>query len=243
MSDSRIFEFLRREGPVLVSIGALVFVLAIGINEISRILGLTLFTYSDVADLILAIVAVTSLYIAWRELVRKVDPNVLVRFEYQYPDNNEVREHMCLKLTNSGESVVTPFNSWYYIAERIKGGYTFSKDTVDFEDDALQSGETSQEVLGKDIVLLKLETINISDWRGDVVTIEEFPQDKQVRNHLMKGNSRNDVKLQKLFNDFVAHPYISSLKVDDEEIMNKKYETLTDELGLSDTDESSTQTN
>lgn len=95
----------------------------------------------------MAIVAVTSLYIAWRELVRKTEPNVTVHFDSKSPDDEGCRKQMVLKLTNSGANVITPINTWYGFVRRDGDSYYITNEDMSaFTEDGLRPGGNSRGV-------------------------------------------------------------------------------------------------
>lgn len=141
MRKNGFLDFLVEESRSLIGIAVLVLGIAtFSVGVFSWALPVP--TYADVANLIVAYVAVTSLYLAWRELIRKTRPSVTLDFAYEYPDSDDVQERMKLKLTNSGTNVITPTNVWYGYVKRISDEYSFNNtDMSIFQEDGLEPGE------------------------------------------------------------------------------------------------------
>lgn len=91
MVDSSIHNFLKREWRVLIGVAVGLLVATVLVVGLSHGGSLPMVSYGDVANLTVAIVAVTSLYIAWRELVRKTEPNVTIQFDTEYPDQDGIK--------------------------------------------------------------------------------------------------------------------------------------------------------
>jgi hypothetical protein len=226
MADNRLLDFLRTEGIGLGLIGILVFVFGIGVVVLSQALGIPSFSYSDVANLIVAIVAVSSLYIAWRELVRKTEHNITVHFDYEFPKGDDVRERMFLKLTNSGTNIITPVNIWYSEVRREDDSYLFIRDMLNFDEDGLSPGDTATIEIGDDVILMAVETVNIRDWKGSVQTIEEIKPPMQRQIHLVDSGGKSEVKLQKIFEKFLEYQRLNGLFISAEELRS----STTDEI-------------
>lgn len=200
MRNSGFLDFLAEEGRSLFAIALFVIGIAIlSVGVFRR--GLPAPSYADVANLILAYVAVTSLYLAWRELIRKTRPSVTLDFSYEYPEEDDVQERMTLKLTNSGTNVVTPTNVWYGYVKRIGDEYAFNNtDMSIFQEDGLESGGTAEIEIGDDVAMLQVTNLNILDWRGEGVSISQFPVGAtQNRSHVVASGGDLQVKVQKLF--------------------------------------------
>lgn len=229
MADNRLLDFLRTEGVGLGLIGILVFVFVISVVILSQALGIPSFSYSDVANLIVAFVAVSSLYIAWRELVRKTEHNITVHFDYEFPEEDDVRERMFLKLTNSGANIITPVNVWYKEVRRVDDSYLFTRDALYFDEDGLSPGDTATIEIGDEVILMAVDTVNVRDWKGSVQTIEEIKPPIQRQVHLVGSGGRSEVKLQKIFEKFLEYQHLGSLRISNEELHSSTADEIIEE--------------
>lgn len=212
-------EMMRQEGRGIGIIAIALFAISLAIVGMTKgsIPG---FSYGDVANLVVAIVAVSSLYIAWRELIRKTQPNVIIDFGTEYSE--EDGERMVLKLTNSGANIINPLNTWYAVARLDGDGYFFSNNEMGvFEDDVLMPGETSEVVIGDEVVVMLPKSINIKDWTGSGVTLEDFDHDmKQIRLGPVDAEGDVQVKIQKIFNIVMDLPYRCGITIPSDEILS-----------------------
>ncbi len=214
MRNSGFLDFLAEEVRSLIAIAIFVVgIAAISVSIFRRELPAP--TYADVANLILAYVAVTSLYLAWRELIRKTRPSVTLDFAYEFPE-----ERMILKLTNSGTNVVTPTNVWYGRVKRMGDKYSFTNtDMSIFQEDGLEPGETAEIVIGDDVAMLRVTNLNILDWRGEGVSISQFPVgETQNRSHVVASGGRLQVKVQKLFDAVMESETQLGIKYSEEDL-------------------------
>lgn len=234
MEDRGIVDFLRREGRALLSIALAVLGVAVMAVGISRGGTLPPLSYGDVGGLIVAFVAVSSLYIAWRELVRKTQPNVTIDFSTEYPDLDGIQERMLLKLTNSGANVITPINAWYGLVRKDGASYYLTnEDMCVFDDDGLSPGETAEAQIGEDIVLAQLKNVNIRDWTGSGVSLDKFGRDRrQIRTHLVESHGDAEVRLQKLFDVLMERDIHQGIRVPYEELQSHSLDELIEEYGL-----------
>ncbi|WP_152415795.1 hypothetical protein [Halovivax asiaticus] len=233
MRNNGLLDFIFEEHRPLVGIA----IILLGIIAISAGVfrqGLPVPTYTDVANLIVAYVAITSLYLAWRELIRKTRPNVTLDFTYDYPDNDDVQEQMILKLTNSGTNVVTPSNVWYGYVKRSGNEYTFKNaEMSEFQEDGLEPGETAEIKIGNDIVMLRVTNLNIRDWRGEGVTISQFPiTDTQNRIHVVGKGEDIEVKVQKLFDEVMKSNIGLVRRFSKDRIQSSEVDKVLSEAGL-----------
>lgn len=227
MRNDGFWDFLNEECRSLAGIGVVVFgVATVSVGVLRQTLPVP--TYTDVANLILAYVAVTSLYLAWRELIRNTRPRVTLDFAYQYPDDDGVQERMTLKLTNSGTNVVTPANVWYGYVERSDDRYYFSNTEMsNFDEDGLEPGETAEVEIGDDIAMLRVKNLNILDWRSQGVSISEFPSGKtQNRSHVVESGGRLQVRVQKLFDAVMESDVQLGVKYSEEELRTSEIQDI-----------------
>jgi hypothetical protein len=227
MRNDGFQDFLGEEWRSLVGIGVVVLgVATVSVGVVRQSLPVP--TYADVANLIIAYVAVTSLYLAWRELIRKTRPRVTLDFAYEYPDDDDVQERMTLKLTNSGTNVVTPANVWYGYVERSDDGYYFSNTEMsNFGEDGLEPGETAEVEIGDDIAMLRVKNLNILDWRGQGVSISEFPSGKtQNRSHVVEPGGRLQVRVQKLFDAVMESDVQLGIKYSEDKLRTSEVQDI-----------------
>lgn len=173
MARDTFTTFLTKEWRGLLLAFSIVLGLAILSVVIGERIGLSI-GYSDFGSIVLATVALASLFIAWRELSRKTQPNTTIFFDFdRREDGTQVAN---LKLTNSGANVLTPINVWYGAVWKTDLGEYFFTNTrhTAFQADGLQPGETAVEELGENLAMLQLKTVNIRDWKGEGVTLEDF---------------------------------------------------------------------
>lgn len=234
MAPRGLADFIRREGRGLAGIGLAVLATAIILVAVSRGGTLPPLSYGAAANLIIAIVAVTSLYIAWREFVRKTEPNVTIEFGTTYPDVEGIRNRMVLKATNSGANIITPINAWYGLVRKEASAYYLTnEDMCAFDEDALRPGDTAEATLDDDVVVMQLKNVNFRDWTGEGVSIDRFGRDRrQVRLDLVEPGGDAQVKIQKLFDVVMDIPHHTGLRISEEEIQSSSVEELVEEYGL-----------
>ena len=210
MRQKGICDFLKREWKVTVAITLIIGTFSVIIVGGSRGWDFPPPSYSDIADFAVAIVATTSLYIAWRELVRKTEPNVTIDFEIEESKIRGVQEKLTLKLINPGANIITPVNVWFRCAQKTDSGYRFSnREHRAFPEDGLNPGNHAEVELGKDLIAIDLDNINIRDWKGKANSLTKFKIDAPVRTSVVESNSDVDVKMQKLFDKLanIDHGY------------------------------------
>lgn len=231
---SGILDFLKQEGRVLVGVAVGLIVATIIVVGLSHGGSLPTVTYGDVANLTVAIVAVTSLYIAWRELLRKTEPNVTVHFDTENPDRDDIWNRMVMKLTNSGANVITPVNIVYGLARRDGEDYYLTNLAMSaFDEDGLRPGETAEVTISENVVVLQLKNVNFMDWTGEGVSLERFgPHQNQVRLDPVEPGGDAQVKIQKLFNVVMDVPHQCGLRVSAEELKSSSLDELINEYQL-----------
>lgn len=231
--NSRLLDFVRSEGLGLGVVGLTIAGVAVVIVGVTRGWVFPPVSYADVGSLIVATVAVTSLYIAWRELVRKTEANVTVDYEFEYPDEDGVEERLVLKVINSGANVVTPVNAWYGMVRRMGDDYHFTNTRQSvFSEDVLQPGDTARVEIGDDVVLMELTRVNIRDWKGNGVSLEEFEIESVNRVHLADLESDIQVKIQKVFDTVMDISHQFGVRISSEELQTSDVTDLYEEYNL-----------
>lgn len=219
MSGDGFLDFLTEESLPLI--GICVTILGIVLASVFVVRReLPVPNYTDVANIIVAYVALTSLYLAWRELIRKTRPSVTLDFAYDYPEEAGVKERMSLKLTNSGENVVIPVNVWYGYVKRSGDEYYFNNtDMSKFQEDGLQSGETAEVEVGDNVAMIQVTNLNFRDWKGEGVSISDFSiGDTQNRSHIVESGGDLQVKIQKMFHAVMESDIQLGIKYSEEEL-------------------------
>lgn len=227
MRNTGFLDFLLEEARSLAGIAIVVLGIAFLSVWVFRE-SLPVPTYADVANLIVAYVALTSLYLAWRELIRKTRPSVTLDFTYEYPDENDVQERMTLKLTNSGTNVVTPTNVWYGYAKRFGDEYSFNNTEMSiFQEDGLEPGETAEIQIGDNVAMLRVTNLNILDWRGEGVSIGQFPiGDTQNRSHVVDAEGDLQIKVQRMFDAVMESDTQLAIRYSENDLRNSSVEDI-----------------
>lgn len=233
MNGTKLFDFMKSEGQGLGIIGLVVFGLAILVVRGSRWLSMPSFSYTAVANLIVATVAVTSLYIAWRELIRKTRPNITIRYESEIQDNGEDYESLSMNVINSGENVLTPINAWYGLVGQMDDDFYFTNHEMGiFDERGLQSGEAAQLEIGSNVVLFRLKQVNIRDWKGSGVSIEDIDNDRVIQIGQGRVESDLQVKIQKIFEAILTVERGCGISVSPDEIRSSKVDELLEKYDL-----------
>jgi len=219
MALEGIREFISKEGRTLAAIGIGLLLLVNFLVISSGNARIPPVTVSDVANLIIAIVATSSLYIAWRELIRKTHPNIAVDYDSSHSKGNE---GLGLSLTNSGASIVLPENAWYSYVSMENGDLHFSTHGHSvFHTESLTPGDTISANIEQQIVLLYLDRIYIRDWQGDSKAIENFEKSEIQRLYLVGTEGRTQVKVQKILRELESLDYDCSIRIPLDEIQEK----------------------
>lgn len=233
MDSTTPLDFIRSEGVGVGIIGVAVFGLALLIVGVSQWLNGPPITYTAVANLIVATVASASLYIAWRELVRKTQPNITVGYDFEPLEDDSTREQMQMEVVNSGENVLTPTTVEYGLVKKDGEQFYFTNwELGEFDDSGLQPGEVAQLDIGTDVVLFQLIRVHLLDWKGDGTTISDVSNDRVNRMWMYSEGRGNDIKIQKLFDAVlnVQHQLGSSIPIED--LQSSSVEELIEEHGL-----------
>lgn len=235
----RLFDFVRREGRGLGVIGLFVFGLAVLLVSGSRWLNLPSLSYTAVANLIVAAVATTSLYIAWRELIRKTQPNITIDYDSQFRDDGTV-ELLSMDVINSGENVLTPTSAWYGMVKQVDDGLYFTNREIDFFDEgSLQTGDAVTIEIDDDVILFRLRQVNITDWRGNSDSIEDIERDRV--NPILHSGIESDlhVPIQKLFDAVMNLKRGCGITISTDELhslevheLREKYDLNTEEIPI-----------
>lgn len=236
MARDRVVDFFLYEGRGLAAAGLVVLTLIVLVVGLTRNGNFPPVTYGDVANGVIAVVAVASLYIAWRELIRKTRPNITVHFDYEFPKEEAIKERMFLKLTNSGANVVTPISVWYAAIERDGDEYHFLRENIrEFDQTGLQPGDTTQVEIGENIVMIQITHVGIRDWRGDGLVIEDLPQgNTRNRSHIANPEGDIQVRIQKLFSIAMDHPTVGGARFTEDELLSSTVDEIVEGRGWKD---------
>lgn len=225
MVTDGVSEFIREEGRTIATAVIVVLLLANLTVGVAGYWSIPSVTLTGIANLILAIVATVSLYIAWREFGRKTMPKYAIN--YVRSEDREESDRMGLQIVNTGASVIIPDVVWYSFVQKDEEGLLFSTSRQSFfEEVALEPGESATADIREDIVMFHIDFIYVRNWQGDSIKREEFRLQDYNRSELADIGGDTQVKVQRLFDRLLEADHVGGMYLKEEEFRETDFEEL-----------------
>lgn len=187
-----------------------------------------IFSYSSFPSYVLASVAVSSLYVAWREFWRKTNPKVTMHLSRDYAENSPAVK---VKLSNTGPIPVRPINIWYAVAKKDGDEIGFySQEMSSFQDEILDVGEETEELyLEKDAVVLQVKSLNIQYGQESGQSIDYLDSGRGRVHNLKLVENDSQVPVQKILDKIIEWDKGYGGKIKDSRLDSKTIEEFVEE--------------